>query len=152
MVRINKITENLGTVDLNVLWDKNLSLLAKGIYVTIMNFKNCSTNVEELYNSSTDSKESIDNAIEELLTHDLIKFTDKNVYSLWSEGYSATGGSATAQFEGIFEGTSFNDACDNWAKTLEQPEYYRPGTDKSRPSYWGCRIFDNETDARKSFG
>lgn len=73
-------------------------------------------------------------------------------YSLWMEGYSVTGNSSTAQYLGEFKGTSFNDACDNWAKTIEEPEYYKPGTDKYRPSYWACYIFDNEIDAKKSFG
>lgn len=73
-------------------------------------------------------------------------------YSLWMEGYSATGQSSTAEFLGVFDGVSFNDACDNWSKTIKQPEYYKPGTDEHRPSYWACKIFDNEIDARKSFG
>jgi hypothetical protein len=68
------------------------------------------------------------------------------------EGYSATGQSSTAIYLGEFEGDSFNDACDNWSKTIKQPEYYKSGTDKHRPSYWACKIFDNEIDARKSFG
>lgn len=72
-------------------------------------------------------------------------------YSLWIEGYSATGNDGTAQYLGEFEGASFNDACDNWAKTIETPELYKSGTDEYRPSYWACHIFDNEMDARKSF-
>lgn len=73
-------------------------------------------------------------------------------YSLWIEGYAVTGNFSNAEYLGEFEGDTFNDACDNWAKTIRQPEYYKPGTDKYRPSYWGCRIFGNEADARRSFG
>lgn len=73
-------------------------------------------------------------------------------YSLWLSGFIATGNSARASYEGEFEGISFDDACDNWAKTAVEPEYYTPGTDKHRPKYWACKFFDNERDARKSFG
>lgn len=72
------------------------------------------------------------------------------VFSLWSEGYAATGSSSTADFLGNFEADSFAEACDKWAKTLEQPEYYKRNGDNAY--YWGCRIFDNEADARRSFG
>lgn len=73
-------------------------------------------------------------------------------YSLWMEGYAVTGNESTAQYLGEFEGNSFNDACDNWAKTIENPELYKSGTSEHSPSHWACRIFDNEMDARKSFG
>jgi len=77
---------------------------------------------------------------------------EDNKYSLWMEGFSVTGNSSIAQYLGEFEGNSFNDACDNWSKTIARPDLYEPGTDERRPSYWGCKIFDNEMDARKSFG
>lgn len=76
----------------------------------------------------------------------------RNKYSLWMEGFQATGQSSTAQYLGDFEGNSFNDACDNWANTIDEPKYYKSGNDECRPSYWACRIFDNENDARNCFG
>lgn len=51
-------------------------------------------------------------------------------YSLWKEGYLITGNTSTAQYLGDFEGKSFNDACDNWAKTIDEPQYYLTGTNK----------------------
>lgn len=74
------------------------------------------------------------------------------MYPLWEEGYSITGNSSTASYLGVFEGKTFNEACDNWSKTIKQPEHYKAGNDVHRPSYWACKIFDNEIDARKSFG
>ncbi len=71
-----------------------------------------------------------------------------NKYEVWSEGYVITGNSSGAIYHGIFDGESFKDACDNWALTLEDVSYYNGIT----LSYWGCRLFDNEDDARKSFG
>lgn len=74
------------------------------------------------------------------------------MYPLWIEGYEVTGNSATASYLGVFEGKTFNEACDNWAKTIEQPEYYKSGNERQKPNYWACKIFENELEARKSFG
>lgn len=69
-------------------------------------------------------------------------------YDVWSEGYSATGQRSTAQFHGRFKGTSFTEACQAWAATSIQPEYFN----LKSLTYWGCKLFDNEEDARKAFG
>lgn len=74
MLKINKTTETLCIIDPDVLFCKDLSLTAKGIYATIMNNQGCKLEVGELYDCSTDSKEDVDNAIKELLERDLIKF------------------------------------------------------------------------------
>lgn len=59
------------------------------------------------------------------------------------------GEGSSAQFLGEFEAEDFRDACFKWAKTREhQMDYF----DDRALSYWGCRLFDNEQDARKSFG
>ena len=76
-----------------------------------------------------------------------------SVYDLWMEGYAATGTSSDASFIGTFEANSFLEACDKWASTLTDEQrrlYYEPYL--GRPAYWGCRIFDNEIEARRSFG
>jgi hypothetical protein len=76
-------------------------------------------------------------------------------YQVWSEGYSATGNSSDAQRltrkgeDTLWEGETFKDACENALRTLKwEMKYY----DKDRNTYWGCRFYDNEADARKSFG
>lgn len=93
-------------------------------------------------------------------------------YEIWMEGYAATGEHGTARFIGTAEGTNFEDACRNF----RQPEdIYGPTLNKAKlaieqviivhkgeplkldeydtgPSIWGCRLFDNEADARKSYG
>lgn len=109
---------------------------------------------EETYKKYRDMLRSVNKFHEKFLDSEIQKHIKDGVkkYSLWQEGYSATGQSSTAIYLGEFEGDSFNDACDNWSKTIKQPEYYKPGNDKHRPSYWACKIFDNEIDARKSFG
>lgn len=69
-------------------------------------------------------------------------------YQVWLEGYAASGDSSTAYFVGEFEGESFEQACATAAKQLSEPKLYDP----KRNTYWGCSFYDNEKDARKSFG
>lgn len=84
-----------------------------------------------------------------------------NKFEVWQEGWSATGQSAPARLIGVFEATTFQDACDQaakqegWSKQWPCPENgWLPGgcyNAKHRIS-WGCRLFDNEADAREFLG
>ena len=67
------------------------------------------------------------------------------VWEIWEEGYRVNGGSGTAVFRGRVEAPTFREACEKFYKgdKLFDPE---------RLTLWGCRIFDNEADARRSFG
>ena len=67
------------------------------------------------------------------------------LYEIWSEGYVCTGNRSTAYFHGKQEAESFNEACDNFFKT---DKYYNPNT----MTYWGCHLYDNEGQARRTFG
>lgn len=85
-------------------------------------------------------------------------------FEIWTEGFSATGNQEKASFIGKAFGIDFNDACKNFkhendiineyteeiiihkGDKLKLDEHY------SEPRIWGCRLFDNEADARKSFG
>lgn len=70
-------------------------------------------------------------------------------WSIWMEGYAATGNSAGASFVGESEGETFLEACINYYK-INDPEnkYYDP----NRNTYWGCNHFDNQIDAIKTYG
>jgi hypothetical protein len=72
------------------------------------------------------------------------------LYEIWSEGYRFSGeegGGAICW--GKIEANSFKEACDKLAeKNRCFRECYRP----EQMTYWSCRLFDNEADARKSFG
>jgi hypothetical protein len=71
------------------------------------------------------------------------------LYEVWAEGYAATGEHGTASYVGSVEASSFEEAC----RLLHDPAGYGAlGEVGGRPAYWGCRLFDNEADARKSFG
>lgn len=67
------------------------------------------------------------------------------VFQVWSEGYRASGDRGTATFHGQVEAENFKAACD---QIIGNSYLY----DSERLTYWGCRLFDNELEARKSFG
>lgn len=67
-----------------------------------------------------------------------------NKYEIWVEGFLINGGSGRACFYGIHEGKNFKEACIRCFKD-------HTTFDKDRLTLWGCRIFDNEADARRNF-
>lgn len=74
------------------------------------------------------------------------------MFNLWMEGYIAQGTSSKARFLGSFDADSFENACDKWADTIDgnEKQYYKRNGNVA--SFWGCRIYDKEQDAKKSFG
>lgn len=73
------------------------------------------------------------------------------IYEIWSEGYAASGDRGTAIFFGKEEGATFQEACDKFFAEYKKEESIK-NYDPKRLTYWACRLYDNETDARKSFG
>jgi len=73
------------------------------------------------------------------------------IFEIWMEGYAATGESGSAQLLGTKPGKTFMDAYLNYVKDFygESPPDH---VSLNKPSIWGCRIYDNEADARKVFG
>jgi hypothetical protein len=69
-------------------------------------------------------------------------------WSVWMEGYRATGDQSPARYLGEWPGETFSDACAAWADSTRSSGSF----DRERLTYWGCRLFDNEQDARKAFG
>lgn len=72
-------------------------------------------------------------------------------FSIWSEGYADNGGREKACFHGKVIAENFIEACEKIPAIDKNPN----GTlrlNNGTPAIWGCRCFDNESDARKSFG
>lgn len=70
-------------------------------------------------------------------------------WSIWVEGWRSSDGEAPARLVAVMAGPSFQEACDAFAEADgDWKRYY----DRDRLTYWGCRLFDNEADARKAFG
>lgn len=90
----------------------------------------------------------------EILKNNRHQLLDIKEYEIWTEGYRATGEEQNASLLGKASGFSFKEACDAFHAQLDEPKKniwsYHP--DSGTWSVWGCRLFDNETDARKSFG
>lgn len=72
-------------------------------------------------------------------------------FEVWTEGYTTNGGSCDAIFHGRFKGRTFKDAVIAWKNTLTDKHSIQC-VDIDRMKFWGCRFYDNERDARKSFG
>ena len=70
------------------------------------------------------------------------------LFTIWTEGYAATGESGTATYMGEAKGKNLQDAVKNLFNTRDGGEW----VNKDYTAYWGCKFFDNEADARKSFG
>jgi hypothetical protein len=66
-------------------------------------------------------------------------------YTIWREGFHVMEGKAGASFVAEIEADSFQEACD---KHFQGQDLY----DSKRLTEWGCRLFEKEKDARKSFG
>lgn len=73
-------------------------------------------------------------------------------WAVWMEGWAATGQSSPAQFMGRYDGKNFAQACSNWNLDAQHKGKDYGTFDPDTLSVWGCRLFDNERDARKNFG
>lgn len=79
---------------------------------------------------------------------------DLIMYEVWLEGYSATGQENTAQFIGTYKAENFVNACHIAAMDIAHGnlyDFYKYYSINNN-TWWGCRFFDNEEDARKAFG
>lgn len=82
-------------------------------------------------------------------------------YTVWVEGYMATCEHGTAHCLGTIDAENFIEAArelwrKNFIKAYSNDEStaddYFSINKKGIPCIWGCKCFDNEADARKSFG
>jgi hypothetical protein len=69
---------------------------------------------------------------------------------IWAEGFKSAGVSGEAVFCGtVPSGLSLKKSC---RKLAEEDPAFSDYFNSSKMTYWGCKIFDNEKAARKSFG
>lgn len=76
------------------------------------------------------------------------------MYDVWMEGYRATGEQIAAQYLGSVDRPTFTEACDAIMQVKRSEEKWEVNKyyDRSKLTYWGCRLFETEAAARKSFG
>ena len=70
-------------------------------------------------------------------------------FDIWSEGFAATGENGEATFHGTISGEDFEDACCRFCSESEDFSGY---FNQTSLTYWGCRLFDNEAEARSRYG
>lgn len=74
-------------------------------------------------------------------------------YEVWMEGYNCTGQSKQHEFIGAVKAESFEKACEiavkQWCKSVADFDKYY---DAKTQTFWGCKCYDNESDAAKGFG
>jgi hypothetical protein len=69
-------------------------------------------------------------------------------FEIWIEGYAATGGHGEASMLGVGYGDTFEAAAHELGHRLGR----QFKTNEAGALHdWGCRLFDNEQDARKGF-
>jgi hypothetical protein len=68
------------------------------------------------------------------------------------EGFSATCNHSPAKFCGEYEAYNFIEACWKWICEDKTDRIKHFDIYKGRPYYWACGFYDNEEDARRSFG
>jgi hypothetical protein len=77
-------------------------------------------------------------------------------FEIWVEGFQTNGESSKASLLATMKAKSFEEAILIYAindKAFYSNLEYYPNSNKSSDyRYWGCRLFDNESDARKAFG
>jgi len=70
-------------------------------------------------------------------------------YQIWERGYLGQGCGSDASFLGFEKSDSFKDACVKWFG--KHPKLSK-NFDPEQLADWGCKLYDNEFDARKDFG
>lgn len=74
-------------------------------------------------------------------------------WTIWAEGFAATGEAETAWQlnEAPILASSLDEAVRQYIRTSETRHLFQRHVDGTW-TYWGCRLFDNEADARGAFG
>ncbi len=75
------------------------------------------------------------------------------LFTIWAEGLAATGEAETAWQlnESAISAPSFDEAVRLYSEANESRHLFRRDRNGTW-TYWGCRLFDNESDARGAFG
>jgi len=72
-------------------------------------------------------------------------------WEVWTEGYRDTGKQESAVYHGRYCGVTFEDALVRFKDSLDSKKTRRL-VNIRKGTFWGCRFFNNEIDAREAFG
>ena len=71
------------------------------------------------------------------------------IIEVWMEGYQCNGDRGTASFLGETEAETFAEAC---KKLVAEGKITSNLFNEKQLTVWGCRLYDNEAEARAKFG
>ena len=71
---------------------------------------------------------------------------------VWTEGYAVTGDSSRARFLGHFRADTLLEAFRMWVERDHESRRSYADFESDPPTFWSCRVYDNEASARASFG
>lgn len=69
---------------------------------------------------------------------------------IWMEGFAITGQRQGASKLGVYQANTFDEAVEMYKK--ENPKSKVHKYEDGGYGWWGCNFYDNEAEARKSFG
>jgi len=75
--------------------------------------------------------------------------TKEKQWEVWTEGWAATGEGGPATLLGKAIAPTFREACQI---VITRKKMNDGNWDPKRLTYWGCKLYDSEKAARKSFG
>jgi hypothetical protein len=120
-----------------------------------MDLSSVATQIEHLFvkyrHSNIDLnnlENKLDRALEKETPQTMGEYLGLKRFEIWSEGYSISGNCDTANLLGV-------EYAENWDGAIKKLMDKHPNRiELTAHGYtvWGCRLFDNEKDARKSFG
>lgn len=79
--------------------------------------------------------------------------TGTTLFTIWAEGFAATGEAETAWQlnESPIVAANLDEAVQLYSEASDSRYLFKRDSNGTW-TYWGCRLFDNESDARGSFG
>jgi hypothetical protein len=78
---------------------------------------------------------------------------ETKLWDIWVEGWAATGGGSKASLVvSKVEAPTFTEAIEKYASGDPKFKKYLAKQRDGTYTHWGCRLFDNEKDARKFLG
>jgi hypothetical protein len=86
-----------------------------------------------------------------------IHYPKQKMFPIWIEGYKVTGEYSPARLLGTYPGESFDEAVEAMVAATDEATFGKVSKGRfceSPEAYdiWGCRLFDNEKDARAFVG
>lgn len=73
----------------------------------------------------------------------------KKQIDLWVEGFRVVEAEAKASYLGTYQAKTLKEAVIQWLNENPKEKKY---VDLDNLTHWGCSFYDNEYDARKTFG